>query len=115
MPDSTDWPAITIEEMPPIDFSLYRDPSKIPMAIKRRDVTKLISIANIILMLNIEESIIPPTKKNNNDWTNIIGIIDKAYEKINSYDFALDTYNLVKKDVDLSIAISSPTKSAMKL
>lgn len=115
MPDSTDWPAITIEEMPPIDFSLHRDPSKIPMAIKRRDVTKLISIANIILMLNIEESIIPPTKKNNNDWTNIIGIIDKAYEKINSYDFALDTYNLVKKDVDLSIAISSPTKSAMKL
>jgi hypothetical protein len=45
----------------------------------------------------------------------MIGIIDSAYEKINSYDFALDTYNLVKKDVDLSIAISSPTNSDMKL
>ena len=75
----------------------------------------LISIANIILILNIEESIIPPIRKNSNDWINMIGIIDKAYEKMNSCDFALDTYNLVKKDVDLSIAISNPTNSDMKL
>ena len=57
----------------------------------------------------------PPTIKNNIDWASIIGIIDKAYAKINSYDFALDTYNLFKKDVDLSKAINSPTKSTIKL
>lgn len=57
MPDNTDCPAITIEEMPPTDFSLHMDPSKIPIAIKNSDVTKLISIANTILTLNIEGSI----------------------------------------------------------
>ena len=106
---------MTIEEMPPIAFSLHKEPSKIPKAIKRRDVTKLISMANTILILKIEGSISPPTKKNNRDWTNMMGIMDRAYEKMNSYDLAFDTYSLVKKDVDLSMAINSPTNSDMKL
>ena len=67
MPERTDWPAITIEEMPPIDFSLHIVPSKIPNPIKNSEGTMLISIARIIPMPKIEESMIPPTKKNNSD------------------------------------------------
>ena len=41
--------------------------------------------------IKIDESIIPPTKKNKIDWINTIGTIAKAYAKINSYDLAFDT------------------------
>ena len=115
IPESTDWPAITIEEMPPIDFSLHIVPRSMPIAIKNKAVIKLKRIAIIILKLNNDGSNIPPTKKNNIDWIKTMGIIDKAYEKINSYDFAFDTYNLVKKDVDLSSVINKPTNKDKKL
>ena len=91
MPDRTDCPVIKIEDTPPIDFSLHKAPNKIPHPIKSNDVTILNRIAKTIPILKIEESIIPPTKKNRTDWTTEIGTTDRAYEIINSYDFALDT------------------------
>ena len=115
IPDKTDWPTITIDDTPPIDFSLHNEPNNIPSPIKNKDVIMLNNIANIIPTLNMDLSNIPPTKKNNIDWDIVIGRTDNAYANINSYDFALETYNLVKNDVDLSNEINNPTNKAKKL
>ena len=68
-------------------------------------------MANIKPIPNIDGSNIPPTKKNNIDWDNAIGKTDNAYANINSYDFALETYNLVKNEVLLSTDIKSPVNN----
>ena len=52
------------EDIPPIDFSLQIEPNKIPKPMNNKDVTIDNKIHSIILKLNIDESIIPPTKKN---------------------------------------------------
>lgn len=114
IPDKTDWPTITIDDIPPIDFSLHKEPNNIPMPIKNSDVTMLNNIANIKPKPNIEESKIPPIKKNNIDCVIVSGKTDNAYANINSYDFALETYNLVKKEVFLSNDIKSPVNNVKK-
>ena len=115
IPDKTDCPTIMIDEIPPIDFSLHIEPNSIPTAIKNRDVTKLKRIAGIMSKVKIYVSITPPIIKNKIDWIIVIGSIAIVYEKINSYDFVFVTYNLVKKDVFLSVEIRIPVNNVRKL
>ena len=63
IPLNTDCPVIIIEDIPPIDFSLLIQPNNIPVPIKNIDVTSDNKIHKIMLTLNIDESIITPTKK----------------------------------------------------
>ena len=114
IPDNTDCPTITIEDTPPIDFSLQIEPNNIPIPIKNNDVIILNNMANIIFKPNIDVSKIPPTKKNKIDWIIVIGKTDNAYAKINSKDFVLDTYNLVKNEVFLSVDIKIPVNNVKK-
>ena len=67
IPDNTDCPAITMDETPPIDFSLQMVPRSKPNAIKNKDVIKLKRIDETIPIPNIDESNIIPTRKNNID------------------------------------------------
>ena len=73
IPDNTDWPTITIDDIPPIDFSLANEPNKRPNAINNNDVKILPNTANIKFMLISPGSKIIPTTKNKIDWIIVIG------------------------------------------
>lgn len=67
IPDKTDWPTITTDAMPPIDFSLHSEPNIIPSPINSSDVNALNKMPSNIFTDQNEKSIIPPTKKNKTD------------------------------------------------
>ena len=102
-----------ILDTPEDDFSVVILPINIPRAINNIEIGIDIKIANIILIENSKPNIIARIK-NKISCTKMIGIKDKIYPKIKSLDFIGLTPSLIKRDVDLSLAISVDVNKVIK-